>query len=291
MNILCDIDNPLDEVEMTGWGKVFVSLNHSFLFLKRKEKAILDAFEEKKPDIFITHIDLINRATKKAIEKNNNCKSVIFINTDDDKEKLKNIDNIIWVSNNKNSALLIEPSCDLYLCLKPKTELSMISDICYVGDFIKNNIIDKLFNNFKTKFWNKKVWPYETYLGNLKFEKTKNAICSSTLSFYFDELKNKKWPLYVYMCKKPVINFGSKWLKSMLINNDLNFEDEDLAIDCIKKIIKNSELATLNIEHNYDYVKNNHLSHHRVSAILDYAGFKEEARKCLTAVMEITEKY
>ena len=48
MNILCVHGEQLNIEEFSGWGKAFISCGHDFLFLKQKEKPILDAFYEKK---------------------------------------------------------------------------------------------------------------------------------------------------------------------------------------------------------------------------------------------------
>ena len=291
MNILCDLENSLEEIELYGWAKVFVSCGHDFLFLDRSQKAILDAFEEKKPDIFITHINALNRATKKAIERNDYCKSIVIINQNEDKQKLENKKNIFFISQNNLDCLKIEPSCDIFLCIKPRTELSMISDFSYVGDYVKENVFSKFFSKFRVKCWGKTLWPYPNYLGKIKNEKIKNIICSSTLSFFSDDLKNKNWPLYCYMCNKAVINYKSDWLKSILINNETYFSNEEEMFNEIFKILKNEQKLIENIKSNHEHVKNNHLSHHRVSDILNYIGFSEESKRCLNAVMEMMKKY
>lgn len=291
MKILCDMEEPLDLTEITGWGKVFVNINHDFLFIKRKEKAILDAFEEKKPDIFISHVELTNRATKKAILNNKNCKSIIFINSEEDKEKFEKDLNILFISKNKlEKTFYVKPSCDIYLCLNPSIDNNMISDICYVGDFIKDDVFSKCFEMFRFKCWGNSKWYTPKFLGKIKDEKIKNIIFSSCMSIYTENIKNKNWPLYVYACKKPLLSYKNEWFKNFIKQNDLCFDNEDEFFKTIISIISNPEMIQENINVNRDFIINNHLSHHIVSDILSIAGFSEDSDKCLNAAKEIIQK-
>lgn len=292
MNILCDIEYPLNQKELHGWGKAFSSIGYNFLFLNRKEKAILDAFEEKKPIIFITHSSLLNRASCKAIKNNPYCKTFIFIDSEEDKEKIKNQENVFYISKNKDvESFFIEESCDFYLCLRPKTNINMISDICYVGDYVEESIFSKCFSVLKVKCWGNTKWPFTTYLGKIKSEKIKDAICSSTMSLYVDEFNNKSWSLYTYVCNRPVISYNSAWLKNFLVDKSLCFSKEEDFFENLLNIIRNPEMAYENVRVNSQFIKNNHLSHHRVSDILNIAGFKEDSIKCMNVVTDLIKKY
>ena len=292
MNVLCDMEYPLDEKEMFGWGKAFSSIGYDFFFLNRKEKAIIDAFEEKKPSIFITHATLLNRASCKAIVKNEYCKAFVFIDSEEDKEKLKDKPNVFYISKNENlNCMFIEESCDLYLSLKPKTNINMICDICYIGDYVKECILSKCFSMFRVKCWGNTKWPFTTYLGKIKPDKIKDAICSSTTSLYLDDLNNKSWPLYTYLCNRPIVSYKSTWLKNVLKDKSLCFSDEESFFENLLNIIRNPEIAYENIKINSEFIKNNHLSHHRVSAILDAIGLKEDSVKCINVAMDLIKKY
>lgn len=292
MLVLSDIENPLDVKEIYGWAKVFVSIGHDFIFLYRKEKAILDAFEEKNPNIFITHNDLLNRASIKAINNNQNCIPIIFINKDDEKNlKINNKKAIFICKEEKQDCLIIKPSCDIYSCLNPTLEKHMISDLCYVGKYCDDKILNKFFIDFNIKFWGSTKWPYSTYLGKIKDEEIKNAIFSSKFLYYSNNLNNEKWILYSYMCNKPVLIFQSNNLKFYLKDHSLFFENEEELFEKAIQIKKHAIDLKSNILSNKSHIKNNHLSHHRVSAILDYAGLKEESKKCQKSLEQILEKY
>ena len=292
MNILCDMEKPLDLTEITGWGKVFLNIGHNFLFIKRNEKAILDAFEEKKPDIFISHIDLINRATKKAIQNNKNCKAIIFVNTDEDKQKIEDHSNTFFISkNNLQDIFYIKPSCDIHLCFNINIDLNMVSDICYVGDYIKDDIFSKCFEMFRFKCWGNTKWPTPKFLGKIKDEKIKNIIFSSHMSIFTNNCKNYNWPLYVYLCNKPLLNYKNETLKNFINNSQLYFEDEDEFLKTIISIISNPDMIQENVETNKSFILNNHLSYHIVSGILKNIGMSEDADKCLNVVEKIIQKY
>lgn len=291
MNVLCDTGNQLNSDEMLGWGKAFVSAGNNFLFLKREEKSILDAFNEKKPDIFITDFNLVNRATKKAIENNKYCKFIIFISNQEQKKQIEN-NNVFFISqNNIENCLNVIPSCDIFLCLKPQKQKSMICDISYVGDYFYEKVFNKCFEKFYIKCWGNSKWPFVNFIGSIKNDKIKNVICSSKMSFYSDNLNNKNWPLNVYGCKGLIINYKSLWLKNILINNDFYVEKEEDFFNLIESILNKSKNIESNIEENYNHVIKNHLCHNRISNILYNIGYEEESKKCLNAAMEIIQKY
>ena len=289
MNILCDMEYPIDIQEIKGWGKVFVSLNHNFLMIKRKEKAILDAFYEKKPDVFISHIDLIDRATLKAFDKYKDCIKIIFVKKENF-NNLSNFKNINFISySNINNILQIEESCDIFNFLKPNMVNSLISDISYVGNYEKETILNKICNIFDVKIFSETKWPCSNHIGFVRDEYVKNIIFSSKLSIYLDDLKNKKWALNSYLCGRPVLNFKSDWLKNILKNNCFYFDDEKKLINQIHDILTDNIKTKEIVETNKNFVLNNHLSHHRISSILEYCGLKEESNKCLIAAQKIVK--
>ena len=292
MNVISDYEYPLDVLEISGIGKAFTSIGYNFLLIKRKEKEILDAFAEKKPDIFITHISMIDRATYKAIKNNQNCKTFIYVEKENDLDKFKDFKNVFFISKQINKfSIFLPPSCDIYLCLKPELEESMISEICYIGNYKKDFVLNNFFNDFDVKCWGKTIWPFNSYLGLLKQNKLKNAIFSSKTSIYDDNCENKTWPLYFYMCNKPIINFKSIWLHEFLNKNSILINTEEELLNEIQDIIKDNNKHKENIETNTKNISNNHLCHNRVSAILDYADLKEDSLKCLNVAKEITKKY
>lgn len=292
MNIISDIGNKYQEFEMLGFGKALTHIGHDFLFIKRKEKAILDAFAEKTPQIFFTYFNFIDRATIKAIIQNKKCKTFIFIENEEQIEKLKKIENIIFISNkNINGIKNIEPSCDIFNTLKPKSDDNLKSDICYIGDYKNNFILNKFINNYKTKVFSNELWPHINNIGKIKNNKIKDVIFSSKLSVYDDNCENFSWPLYVYMCERPVINFKSIALNNLLNKNDIYVNNDNEFNNILVKIINNDNEYKELISLNKKYIQNNHLCHNRISDILNYAGFEEESLKCLNAAKEIIKKY
>lgn len=67
MRILCEYTECGPSYVRTGWGRVFASLGHDFIFWQPAIKPALDIFTEVEPDIFIGTTYGLTRAIAKAI--------------------------------------------------------------------------------------------------------------------------------------------------------------------------------------------------------------------------------
>lgn len=288
MNILCSHGGKLNIEEFSGWGKSFMSIGHDFLFFKNKEKPILDAFYEKKPDIFITHESFIDRATKKAINLYDSCKTIIFYENSSFLENNKFHENVYCLKK-------LNPSVDIYNVISPTVRTNLISDINYIGEYIDND--DNIFlnmlndNGFIIKVWGDKKWPYVQYLGKIKESLIKDIIVSCSLSISSDLFSDENWALKVFACGKPCILYRSDKTKNLISASNFNYDDEDSFLKAIIDFLQNPESLQEEVEEIRNDIRNNHTSHNRASELFNILGMKEDSDKCLVELRKILIKY
>lgn len=288
MNILCVYGEQLNIEEFSGWGKALISCGHEFLFFKQKEKSILDAFYEKKPDLFITCESAFDRATKKAINLYPKCKVIIFYKNTSFLEN-KNFHENVYCLNS------FDPSVDIYPLLKGKLKANLISDINYVGEYIDDNdnvILNTLSENgFIVKVWGEKKWPYRQYLGKAKENLVKDIIMSCSLSVSSDLFSGEIWPLKVFASGKPCILYRSAKTKDLIGADNFNYEDEESFFKAIIDLLQNPDSLNDEVERINKDVRNNHTSHNRVAKLFNIMGMEQESDKCLLELKKILEKY
>lgn len=292
MNILCSRSKQLSMTEFSGWGKAFISCGHNFLFFLEKEKAILDAFYEKNPNIFITHEDILNRPTKKAINNYSSCKTIIFCKDDTLKSQKIFHDNVFYVYPDSD---ILYPSLDVYSVLRAKIEPRFISDINYVGEYVdvEDNVFLNMLSNkgFVVKIWGEKKWPYVQYLGKIKEPSIKNIIRSASLSVYSDLFSDFGWFLKVFSCDKPCFAYKSKKSFDIIKASNFNYDDEDDFLRAIIDFLQNPESVEEQLVEIKNEIMYKHTAHSRVCSFFEMLGMKEESEKCHTELQKILTKY